>query len=116
MGLTACGASYGNKLESDELDIFYTKIENEDFARNIAKYWKEHDFLGAKKQYLQLAEENEVLLLKIIPTEKFNSESFTFDERAKLKELQDSLQPLVRPKRLELVIAKRNFEPIYNIN
>lgn len=113
---TSCGANYGNKLESDELDVFYKQVENEELARKIALYWKENDFLGAKKQYLQLDEQNEVLLLKIISTEKFNPDTFTFDERAKLRELQDSLQPLVKPKRLEIVIAKNNFETIYNIN
>lgn len=112
----SCGNDYGNKLESDELDVFYTKIENEEFARNIAIYWKEHDLLASKKQSIQLDEKDGVLILKVIPTEKFDASTFSFDERALLKQLQDSLQSHVQPKRLEVVISKNNFETIFNIN
>lgn len=114
--LVSCGDDYGNKLESDELDVFYTDIKNEEYARNIAIYWKEHDLLGSKKQSIQLDEQNGVLILKIIPIDKFDLNSFSFDERALLKQLQDSLQSHVKPKRLEIVIAENNFETIFNIN
>ncbi len=113
---SSCGTDYGNKLESEELDVFYTEIDNEPHARNIALYWKNHNMLGSKKQYLQLDEEDDILILKLIATDKFNPASFPFEERLLLKRLQDSLQLIVAPKRLEIVIAEKNFEPIYNIN
>ena len=112
----SCGNDYGNKLESDEIDVFYINPEHEELARNIANYWKENDLLGSKKQSVQLDEENDVLVLKIIPTEKYDPSSFSFDERALLKQLQDSLQSRVHPKRLEIVIANTNFETVHNIN
>jgi len=114
--VVACGTNYGNKLESEELDVYFTQIENENIAREVALYWKENQMLGSKKQYLQLDEKDSLFLLKIIPTETFDPQSFSFDERALLKNLQDSLQFLVAPKRLEIVIAKSNFETLYNIN
>lgn len=112
----ACGGSYGNKLESEELDVFYTKIQFEEDARKIALYWKEHALLGTQKQYLQLDEHHGVYHLKLVSTDNFDPTTFSFDERALLKSLQDSLQAVVAPKRLEIVIAKNNFETVFNIN
>lgn len=114
--LNACSVDYGNKLESDELDIFFKNQKDESLAKEIALYWKNHDLLGNKKQFLQLDHVDGIYQLKLIPTDKFDPKSFTFDERALLKQLQDSLQFIVAPKRLELVIANNNFEPLYNIN
>ncbi len=114
--VSSCGANYGNKLESEELDIYFTDIKHEEIAKKIALYWKDNKLLGSQKQYLQLDHKKEVLLLKIIPTEKFEPGKFSFDERALLKGLQDSLQKVVAPNYIEIVIAKSNFDPIYNIN
>jgi len=114
--LSACGQDYGNKLESTELDIFFTNSDDEETARNIAVYWKEHQLLGEKKQFLQLERNGQILELKLIPSEKFEPKQFSFDERATLKSLQDSLQKVVQPNRLELVISNRQFKTLYNIN
>lgn len=114
--LASCGVDYGSKFESKELDIYYTKAENEEYAKKIAFYWKEHDLLGHDKQYIQLDEKNELLLLKIIPTEEIDPNTFSFDEMKLLIDLQDSLQAVVVPKRLEIVLSKNNFETLYNIN
>jgi hypothetical protein len=114
--LGACGQDYGNKLESNELDIFFTNPDDEEIARNIAMYWKEHQLLGEKKQFLQIERKGQILELKLIPSAKFEPKQFSFDERAILKSLQDSLQKVVHPNRLELVIANRQFKTLYNIN
>jgi hypothetical protein len=114
--LSGCGTNYGNKLESKELDIYFVDHKHEEQAKKIALYWKTNNLLGDTKQYLQLDKQKDVFLLKIIPTQKFEMEKFSFDERALLKGLQDSLEKLVAPNRLEIVIAKNNFESLYNIN
>lgn len=114
--LSACGQDYGNKLESNEIDIYFTNQKDEEIARNIAVYWKEHNLLGNKKQFLQLENDGNNFFLKLIPSEKFQSDQFSYDERASLKKLQDSLQAIVAPQHLELVIANSQFKTLYNIN
>jgi hypothetical protein len=113
---SACGQDYGNKLESNELDIYFTDNHDEDLARKIAEFWKQNKLLGNKKQYLQLSRNKDLVQLKLIPSEKFQAENFSFDERSILKSLQDSLQNKLNLKQLELVIANSQFKTIYNIN
>ncbi len=112
----SCGQDYGNKLESSELDIFYTDKNDEDLARNVAGFWKENDLLGKKKQFLHLSRNKNVVQLKLIPSEKFEVKNFSFDERATLKSLQDSLRIALKNNDLELVIANNQFKTVYNIN
>jgi hypothetical protein len=112
----ACSQDHGSKLESAEMDIFFTNQSDEEIARKIAVYWKENHFLGDKKQFLQLNRKGKSLELKLIAKEKFSVASFSFDERALLKGLQDSLQKVVEPEHLELVIADKQFNTLYNIN
>lgn len=112
----ACSQDYGSKLESAEMDIFFTNQSDEKLARKIAVYWKENHFLGAKKQFLQLNRKGKSFELKLIAKEKFSMATFSFDERALLKSLQDSLQKVVEPEHLELVIADKQFKTRYNIN
>lgn len=112
----ACGQNYGNKLESSELDVFYTDRNDEDLARNVAVFWKQNDLLGKKKQFLQLSRYKNVVQLKLIPSEKFDVKTFSFDERSILISLQDSLRSHLDNNEIELVIADQQFKTLYNIN
>lgn len=114
--LIGCGENYGNKLESKELDIYYTDKNDEDLAREIAFFWKKTKMLGAKKQFLQLSRNKNLIQLKLIPSDKFDIEKLSFDERLTLKILQDSLNNDLQMSELELVIANRQFKTVYNIN
>jgi hypothetical protein len=114
--ISACGQNYGNKLESNELDIYYTDKNDENLAREIGVFWKKNNLLGTKKQYLQLSRYKNTAQLKIIPVEKFESKYLSFDERLTLKTLQDSLNKYLTNNNLELVIANDQFKTLYNIN
>jgi hypothetical protein len=114
--LGACGQDYGNKLESNEIDIYFTNQKDEEIARKIGLFWKENQLLGTKKQYLQLDRKEKAIELKLIPSEKFDVNQLSFDERSVLKSLQDSLRLYLKNHELELVIADRQFKSLYNIN
>lgn len=114
--LSACGQDYGNKLESNEIDIYFTNQKDEELARAIALYWKENHLLGEKKQFLQLERKGKTFELKLIPTEKFNIDKLSFDERSLLLSLQKDLQKLTHSDKLEVVIADSQFNTLFNIN
>ena len=48
--LAACTKGHGNKLESDQLDIYFEFKEDEEHAAAIGKFWKENKLLGTVEE------------------------------------------------------------------
>lgn len=113
---SSCNQNYGNKLESEELDIYYADAKYENLAKSIGHYWKQNDFLGEKKQFIRLATEGELTVLQLVISNKADLQNLSFDERRLLLDLQDSLRSLPNAENLELVISDNNFNTLYNIN
>lgn len=113
---TACNQNYGNKLESDELDIYYVQATDESLAKNIGLFWKTNQLLGDKKQYLRLNRTEKMLTLQLVVSAKEYASGLSFDERKLLLDLQDSLRELPNAKSLEIELCDNNFTSLYNIN
>lgn len=113
---SSCNQNYGNKLESDELDIYYVHSRDESLAKNIGLYWKAKGFLGDKKQYLRLDRAENTPTLQLVVSTKEYASGLSFDERKLLLDLQDSLRELRNAKNLEIELCDNNFQTLYNIN
>lgn len=115
--LGSCRQNYGNKLESDQLDVFFAAKDDEELARKVGQYWKSKDLIGTKKQFIRLEKKDGIYYIQLIPSTKFSIEKFSFDERSILKELQDDLQKTVFGEQMvHIVLADNQFNTLYDIN
>jgi hypothetical protein len=115
--LVSCGQNYGNKLESKELDVYFSNSAVENLARKLGKYWKENNLLGAKKQFLRLDKSSNFYSIHLIHSGQFKVQNMSFDERKLLKQLQDSLQKNVfSNNEVHVLICDEQFNPLYDIN
>ncbi|MBU2020214.1 MAG: hypothetical protein KJ941_11270 [Bacteroidetes bacterium] len=117
IGLFSCQQNYGNKLESNELDLYYTRIEDENFARQVGNYWKNNNFLNDQKQSLQLDFIENTYYLKLISKDTSSLKNMSFEERNILITLQNDLRKEIFPKHnFNLVLCDNQFKPLYDIN
>ncbi|MFT5581357.1 MAG: hypothetical protein ACI9G9_000606 [Psychromonas sp.] len=116
-GLTSCQQNYGNRLESNELDVYYSHNQDEELARKVAVYWKENDFLTQTKQTLRLNREGDVVHFQLLVSDKESIKELSFDERKQLLGLQKDVQrKAFGDTQVELVICDNQFVELYNIN
>jgi hypothetical protein len=115
--LVSCQQNYGNKLESNELDLYYTRIEDEALAREVGNYWKENDLLSQQKQSIQLDFINKTYYLNLITKDTANLKNISFDERNILITLQNELRKEIFSElNFSLVLCDNQFKPLYDIN
>lgn len=116
-GLTSCQQNYGNRLESNELNVYYSHNQDEELARKVAVYWKENDFLTQTKQTLRLNREGDVVHFQLLVSDKESIKELSFDERKQLLGLQKDVQrKAFGDTQVELVICDNQFVELYNIN
>lgn len=113
----SCQQNYGNKLESEQLDVYYMQKKDEMYARKIGEFWKENNYLTNKKQSLQLDYSEGVYLLKLVVSDTLVLKNLSFDERNILLGLQKEIGEKVFPKNnFEIVLSDQRFKSLYNIN
>lgn len=119
LALTACSKGYGNKLEGENLNVYFEFKEDEQLANSLGKFWKENDFIGARKQNIRLTKNDESYLLQLIATDhSISTEGLSFSDHKLLFDLQNRLDSTIFKNTLgcEIVICDGSFEPLYNIN
>ena len=115
--LFSCQQDYGNKLESNELDVYFTRAKDEAKAREIGRYWKEEGFLSTTKQSIQLDYQGDSYILKLIAKDTNELKNISFDERNTLLQLQNAIQKKIFPtENFQLVLCNPTFTTRYNIN
>ena len=95
------------------------KRDNQDFetAKSLAKFWKDKDLIGSRKQYIKLTKEKDIYFISLIANEPENIKQLDFNARKELLDLQiqiDSILP--ENTKSNIVICDKNFKPIYKIN
>lgn len=112
--LYACGIPMGDRVDVDteDLQIYYLEGVEKTVAIKFAKYWKQNGFVGDRKQVIQISREEERYILKLIEREMYHEESLTIDERAKLQQLERTLEGEVFNGEVEIIITDNTFRPI----
>jgi hypothetical protein len=115
---SACTKGHGNKLESDQLDIYFEFQEDEERAAAIGKFWKDNELLGDQKQTLRLTKDDKTYLLQLIATDKKEVKNMPFSELKLLLDLQKSINEAIfmDSKPCEILLCDGSFQVLININ
>lgn len=113
----SCRQDFGNRLESKELTVFYTRTQDEPLARQVGEFWKRNNFLGQRHQYIQLDHSSNRFELKLIANQPDELKNMSYNERKLLMDLQQTLKDsLFRSHNFSLILANANFETLYSLN
>lgn len=112
--LSACGASMGDRVDANNLSVYYLENISKEVAVNFTKYWRDNGFVGNKKQTIQLSKnDNNIILVKIIENEAFNSRDLSIEEQSMLSKLSRTLEEKVFNKnRARIVVCDNTFRPL----
>lgn len=92
---TSCSSGYGNKLESDELVIFYENQQDESIARALGHFWKEEGLIGERQQTLRLFLNKVNYRIQLIQSPEFQKDPISFEEQQLLIALLNKMDTLV---------------------
>lgn len=111
--LYACGMPMGDRVDAENLQVYYIDGVKKSEAVAFAKYWKNNGFVGSRKQVVQLSKEEELYVIKLIERQMYHQQKLTIDERSKLQELERTLEKLIFDgNQAEIVITDNTFRPI----
>jgi len=111
--LVSCGQSMGDRIDIENLKVFYLEPLEKDKAIEFARYWKNQNFLGEEDQFIQLSiSENGIILVKIIEKEKYHNEYLSIEVLALLSELERKLEKDVFQKSVVIIITDNTFAEI----
>jgi hypothetical protein len=103
----------GNRVDIDELKVFYLEPFEKNEAIKFAKFWRDNGYLGNAPQFIQLSiSENEIVQVKIIEKEAYHNEFLTIEEQALLSDLERLLEKNVFQKRTTIIITDNTFAEI----
>jgi hypothetical protein len=115
--ITGCSNNFGNRLEGENLAVFYVDKKDKELATKLAFFWKDNGLIGSEPQNVRYFSSGKRHFVQLIPSDKFDSRLFSFDERKLLMELQKDLDSAVfNYVGCEIILCNEKFEPILNIN
>ena len=110
--LFACGIPMGDRIDSNNLQVYYLDGVTKKTATDFARYWINNGFVGERKQVIQLEKEKEVYKVKLIERAMYHQQPLSIDEQAKLQELKRNLESDVFNARTIIIITDNTFRPI----
>lgn len=109
----SCGQSMGDRIDIDELKVFYLEPFEKNEAVKFAKYWRDNGFLGDEPQFIQLSiSENNIVQIKLIEKEKYHNQYLSIKEQALLSDLERLLEKDVFNKSVVITITDNTFAEI----
>ncbi len=108
----ACGISMGDRIDNGNLSVYFLEGVDKEKAINFAKYWRNNDFVGEKKQVIQLEDEEGTIIVKLIEREMYHEDLLTIKEEAMLQELERELKKEIFHQEVEIMITDNTFRPI----
>lgn len=109
----SCGVPLGDRVDSNNLKVYYEKGVTKKQAITFSKYWQKNHFVGETEQTIQLSKnEDNVVLVKLIENEPFHEQSLSVDEQALLSEVKRMLEREVFKKEVVIQITDNTFRPI----
>lgn len=103
----------GDRVDIDELKVFYLEPFDKKEAIEFAKFWRDNGFIGNESQFIQLSiSENDIIQVKIIEKEKYHDQYLSIEEQALISDLERLLEKNVFGKRVVIVITDNTFAEI----
>lgn len=112
--LIGCGVNMGTRIDNGNLSVFFLEGVNTNEAIEFSKYWKDHGFVGERKQVIQLENKNDVIHVNLIERKMYQADRLTISEEAMLQEIERDLNKNVFHKETTIVITDNTFRPIIN--
>ena len=79
------GSNYGEKLEFNATDVYYTDLVSEEDAQKLGEYLVESEFADGRDKSVQLSKRDSVYLFRMVVmegAEKDSANDFTFEALA----------------------------------
>ena len=100
-----------------ELTVYFIDHQDEEYAKQLARFWKNNDLLTGKDQDIQLIRSDDGYRLNIIADNPDKVKPIALDELQALLSLQNMLNDSIFvEKSVQIVICNNRFKPILNIN
>jgi hypothetical protein len=110
--LLSCGIAMGDRIDNGNLSVYFLEGIPKDKAINFARYWRDNGFLGEDKQVIQLENDRNVVVVKIIEREMYHEDLLTITEEAMVQQLERDLKNNVFNQDTEILITDNTFRPI----
>ncbi len=112
----SCSSGFGNKLASDQLDIYFEGKNLESYADSLGSYWTKNKLVGDRKQSIKLTQSVGKIEVRLIQSKEFESEALAPEELALLLDLKKDLKINVfKGKSIELFICDNEFKPKFKV-
>jgi hypothetical protein len=109
----SCSDNFGHRLENKHLEVYFEDESQKEIAKSIARFWKNNDLYGSRKQFLKIIDTKNDVHLYLIPSEI--KKEIPFHERKALIELQNKLNDSLQlNKPLKIILTNTRFEPLKN--
>lgn len=110
--LSSCGINMGTRIDNENLSVFFLEGVNKEKAIAFTEYWKNHGFVGERKQVIQLEKENNVILIKLIERKEYQNDDLTITEESMIQQLERDLTRNIFEQETRIVITDNTFRPI----
>ena len=114
--LTACSSNTENRVNGDNLTVYFPNVKNQNLAEKVAVYWKNNDLITGANQDLQLINTEKGYQLNLIQSDLFKDEPINFEDQKLLSILRDSLENKIFNTNFTIAICNNKFVPIYKVN
>ena len=116
--ITACSGGYGNKLEGENLNIYFVDREDEVLAQRLGKFWEKNNLVGQSEQNIRLVNRKGIYDVQLISTDSGEGQDMVFIEMKLLIQLRQQLDTTVfkNEKGCRIVICDGSFKPKLVIN
>jgi len=113
--LSSCSKGYGEKIENENVIVFYLDKAHKKEAQKLLDFWVEEQFNSDKKQYLRLlGDAKNNYSVQLIASPNFDPKTISFEEIKLFTELKYRLDTEVfKPQTCKIVICDGTFRPIY---
>lgn len=111
--LVSCGMNMGDRIDAENLSVYYTEGVSKNQAINFTKFWRSNGFVGEKPQTIQLEKDKaDWILVKVIENKSFENQKLTIQEMALLNDLERQLSSEIFQTRVEIIITDNTFRPL----
>ena len=116
--ITACSGGYGNKLEGENLNIYFVDREDEVLAQRLGKFWEKNNLVGQSEQNIRLVNRKGIYDVQLISTDSGEGQDMVFIEMKLLIQLRQQLDTTIfkDEKGCRIVICDGSFKPKMVIN
>lgn len=110
--LLGCGIPMGNRIDADNLQVYYLENVSKTKAIAFAEYWKANGFVGDRKQVIQLDKNDNGYSIKLIERSDYHKQHLSIEDQSQMQELEYNLEEEVFNGNATIIITDNTFRPI----